>query len=87
MESRKKQNCDSIRFDELMREIDKYRSHREIKINEQQREFIKACRESDNKVTWPVMTELWERLGWGRISVTAMRVRSHRIMREDNNDK
>lgn len=73
-----------IQYDELMRELDKYRPQRiaRVVMTEEQREFIRKCRNHENPIPPKIMVELWEELGWGHLSVNAMEYRCELIGKE-----
>ncbi len=74
MENRKKPNNNIITYEELLTELDKYRTST-IVLTDKQVDFIKRCREPKRKVSIAKMIELWERLGWEKLNIGAMRRR------------
>jgi hypothetical protein len=75
----------NITFDEVMKELDKYRvgNVKQIILTDQQKEFITKCRMGNKKVPYNVMVSLWEKMGWGKIGDTSMRRRIY-IVKELN---
>lgn len=65
-----------ITYSDLMKELDKYRPAfaRQIdRLSDEQVKFLITCREHSHPITYPVMCELWEKLGWGKTTDTSMR--------------
>lgn len=68
-----------ITYAELMKELDKYRKGVPIFTPEQDK-FIKECRNKDKgTVPYPVMVELWSKLGWGKIAEKSLLYRYKQI--------
>ena len=61
----------------IIKNLDSYRNGKnpKIKVTDEQKEFLVACREHDIPVSWDKVAELWDKIGWGRVSATAMRNR------------
>lgn len=74
-------NKPTITYSELINELDKYRPIRQCNrsFTKEQIAFLKKCREHKNPVTYPVMIELWEKMGWGRVEESTMRRYYNRI--------
>ena len=69
-----------ITYGQLMKELDKYRPNRVSgDYTKQQDEFILKCRDSKNPVSFNKMTELWTKLGWSKISKSALRLRWYKL--------
>lgn len=73
----------NISFDELMAEIDKYKiKQNKSTLTEQQKKFILKCRVGNEKVIYEKMCELWDRLGWGSVSLGTMRNNAIKVLKE-----
>ena len=70
-----------ITFNELMKELDKYRGSHTTTINltDEQKKFILTCRDNPKPVTWIKMSELWTKLGWGKMPPSSMAFRYNKI--------
>ena len=66
-----------ITYSELMKGLDKFRTGCKTihSLTKEQVDFLKECREAKNKrpVTWEKMIELWQQVGWGDTSESALR--------------
>ena len=64
-----------ITFEELMKELEKFRINRSRKrlLTKHQEKFIKKCRDYPIPVPYIQMAELWERAGWGKVGASTMR--------------
>ena len=66
-----------ITYSELMKNLDKFRIERKSSndLTKDQAAFLIKCRELKNKnpVSWVNIAELWQQLGWGKISENSMR--------------
>jgi hypothetical protein len=72
----------AISYDELMRELDRYRSCSST-LTKQQIDFIIKCRMEARKVPYEKMCELWSKVGWGNISYGTMRKNAINVLREN----
>ena len=61
-----------ITYNQLMKELDKYRPVHGGNYTNEQDEFIRKCRNSDRPITWDTIVNLWTQLGWGDISATTL---------------
>ena len=67
-----------ITFNELMKELDNYRDTKFV-LTKDQKDFILKCRENKNPITWTKMSELWAKLGWGRMPISTLRDKYRKI--------
>lgn len=57
-----------MKFIELKKQLDSYRgSATRIELSKDQIEFLKLCREHEAPISYRKMSELWEKLGWGKL--------------------
>jgi hypothetical protein len=65
-----------------MKEIDKFRGRKNtIKLTKEQIKFIKQCR-SGIPVPYKRMSELWDKLGWGKANEWNMQRLYERLVKE-----
>ena len=66
-----------ITYAELMKDLDKFRieSKSTRDLTKEQVKFLIKCREVKNRkpVSWVIIAELWQGLGWGKTSENSMR--------------
>ena len=63
----------NLTFEQLMAEVEKSRpSLNYSMITEEQKKFIRVCRDGFPPVTYPRMVELWEKAGWGKVNRTTL---------------
>ena len=56
---------------DLLKDLDSYRTGRfriPKSLNKDQLLFLRKAREGDYPVTFPKMAELWEKVGWGKVT-------------------
>jgi hypothetical protein len=62
----------SFTFEQVMNEMDKYREKRYVSgvdyLTPEQIRFIKTARENARPVSYSIMTTLWIKTGWGKVS-------------------
>lgn len=65
------------KFKQVMKNLDTFRTGKpsHLIITDEQKEFLIACRENPMPVSWDKVATLWEEIGWGTISSTAVRGR------------
>ena len=65
------------KFKQVMKNLDQYRTgkYSKLSLTKEQEEFLIACRDNVQPVTWLKIAELWKEIGWGDISETSIRHR------------
>jgi len=72
-----------INLNELLSELDKYRGQvsPKVTITPEQKGFIIKCRDHPEPVSFTIMAELWQKLGWGNMNRNRLEDRYKKIKR------
>lgn len=64
----------SITYSELMKTLDKFRLSRTNTrvLTKEQKNFLIASRQNPNPVPFKIMSDLWIKVGWGKMSSTSL---------------
>ena len=74
-----------ITYEELMSEIDKLKKISTKQLSKEQKQFILKARSPEYMIPVYKMAELWEQVGWGKISKTTLFLRIKEVLQEQQN--
>ena len=74
-----------ITFEELMSEVEKLKKLSTKQLSEEQKQFILKARSPEYMIPVHKMAELWEQVGWGKISKTTLFLRIKEVLQEQQN--
>ena len=74
-----------ITFEELMSEVEKLKKLSTKQLSEEQKQFILKARSPEYMIPVYKMSELWEKVGWGKISKTTLFLRIKEVLQEQQN--